>query len=297
MLLTEEQQRVAVNALATTLGKPAAEIETILAGEKPTEVDTLVSERIKIVRKEGEKAGKGILQKEANKKAKELFGTDAADVDTITGLLDAVKEGYKPAVDPASLTEEQVKSHPAFRTLEATLTGKEAEHQKALEKARTEAKAEVDREKLAAKLIKARADYGAVLSEDPKIAAVQERMFLEGIEGISTKQVDGKVEYWRQEADGSLKRIETDKLLPVSEEDFLKGLVEKTYTIKVSDQKSGTGLPPNPGGTGKPGTFTHFKGAVPKTQEEVNAILLDRGTHSFEAREEVTKYWAESQKP
>jgi len=292
-ILTEEQQHVAVSALATTLGKPASEIETMLAGDTPTDVDKLVTERIKTVRKEGKDGGKGELQKIANRKAKELFGTETTDVDTIEGLLDAVKTGYKPAADPASLTEEQVKTHPAFRDLEKSLQTKETEHQKALETARAEGEAKATRYQLTAKAIKALSDFGAVISEDPKIAAVQERMFLEQLEGVSQKEVEGKPEFWK---DG--KRIENDKLFPVAESDFFKGLVEKTYTTKVSDQRNSPGLPPNaggnPGGNGG-GAFTHFKGTPPKTQDEYNAILRDRDANSYEAREEVSKFWADAQ--
>ncbi|GAB4052567.1 hypothetical protein [Spirosoma litoris] len=288
-LLTEEQQNVAVNALATTLGKPVSEIEGMLAGDKPTDVDKLVSERIKSVRKEGEDAGKGKLQKVANAKAKELFGTETADVETIVDLLTTVKDKYKAPTDPASLTEEQVKSHTAFRTLESTLASERTKHAEALEKAKNDALAEVNKERLNAKALQALTDFGAVLSDDPKLAAVQKRMYLEQLEGVSTKEVDGKLEFWKTDADGKSTRIETDKLLPKSESDYLKELVEAIYTTKVSEQTTSTGLQQQQAQQQQ--GEKKFKGQLPKTQQEYDAIVQDRDKYTIDQRQEVITYW------
>ncbi|MBC3785728.1 hypothetical protein [Spirosoma utsteinense] len=292
-LLTEEQQNVAVRALATTLGKDVSEIETMLAGEKPTEVDQMVSERIKGIRSEADKAGRAIMQRAAKKKAKELFGVEA-EAETIEDLLGSVKETYKPEFKPDQLTEEQVKMHPSFRTMEKTLKDQQSEHEKALDLARSEGQAAAETERLIAKAQKARLDYGAVIPKDAKIAAAMERIYLEGLQGITTKLVDGKVEFWK---DG--KRVENDKLFPLSEEDFFKSLVQGAYTTKVSDQKDGTGLPLTGGQGGQQGGqagFTKFKGEAPKTLEEYNKILDDRETYDFAARQEVKAYWEQQQK-
>lgn len=284
-LLTEEQQSVAVRALATTLGKPISEIETTLAGDSPGDVDALVSQRIKAIRKEGEDIGHGKVQKFANKKVKELFGIDSG-VDTMDELLMAIKEGFTPELDPGKLTEEQVKMHPSFRQLETSLQTKEAEFQKSLDQARAEARAEVDLANLKARAVQARTEFGAVIPEDPKIAAAMERIYMEQLSGVTTKAVDGKTEYWK---DG--KRIENDKLFPVSEQDFFKGLVENAYTTKVSEQKTGTGIKPGEGQQQAAGGFKHFKGTVPKTQEEYDAIVTDRTAYSVDERQEIVTFW------
>jgi hypothetical protein len=290
-LLTEEQQNVAVRALATTLGKEVSEIEATLAGDKPTEVDKMVSERIKGIRKEGEDTGHGKIQKFATKKVKELFGIDES-AETMDELLTKIKDNYKPEFKPEQLTEEQVKMHPAFRTLEGTLKTKETEHKQALEDARSEGLAAAESERLIAKAQKARMDYGAVIPDDARIAAAMERIYLEGLQGVTTKQVDGKTEFWK---DG--KRIENDKLFAVTEEEFFKSLVQGAYTTKVSDQKDGTGLNPDAGGQGGGQTgFKEFKGQAPKTQDEADVILLDREKYSYAARKEVKDFWEAQQK-
>ncbi|OJW75711.1 hypothetical protein [Spirosoma sp. 48-14] len=290
-LLTEDQQNVAVRALATTLGKDVSDIETMLTGDKPGDVDTLVGQRIKAVRNEGDKAGRGILQKAANKVAKDLFGLESTP-ETIEDLLNEVKEKYKPEVDPTKLTEEQVKSHPAFKAVEKALKDKDGEHQKELTKVRNESKAEANLANLTAKAIKALQDNQAVISDDPKIAAVQERMYLEQLQGVEPKLIEGTTdyEYWK---DG--KRIETDKLFPVGEKDFFKGLVENVYTTKVSDQKSSTGLNPEDGKQKQQGE-KKFKGEWPKTQQEYEAIISDRDKYDIDQRQEVITYWKENSK-
>ncbi|MGF7218620.1 hypothetical protein GGR92_004799 [Spirosoma lacussanchae] len=291
--LSEEQQDIALKAIASTLGRPVSEIETLLTGDKPSEVDKMVSDRIKSVREEGTKSGKGMLQKAANAKAKELFKIDA-DPDKIEELLDVISKTYKPEIKPEDLTEEQVKMHPTFRSLETQLQNKDKEFQTTLTQKEQEWNAKVSEQQVKAMALKALNDFGAVIHEDAKIAAVQERMFLERFQGVTLKEVDGKTEFWKEG-----KRIEDSKLFPVAADDFLKGMVESVYTIKVSDQKEGAGVPPGSGSGGGGGkfTFTHFKGTPPKTLEEVNSILRDRNKYSYAERDEVTKYWAEQQKP
>ena len=290
--LTEEVQGVALKALASALGKEVSDIETILTGDNPGEVDSLVTSRVKAIRDEGNKAGRGTLQKAANKKAKELYNVDSS-AETMDDLLTAIKDSYVPVVDPATLTEEQVKTHPTFKAVEKQLRDKDSEHSQALQKAKEEAEARITTERLTAKAIKALTDYGAVLSEDPKLAKVQERMYLEGLTGVTTKEVDGVTEFWK---DG--KRLENDKLFPVSEVDFFKGMVEGTYTTNVSPQRQSPGVPADKGGApATPGSFVHFKGTPPKTEAEYNAILRDRVTNNFDAREEVAAYWKAQQTP
>ncbi len=287
MHLTEEQQGHAIKALATTLGKTPAEIETIISGETPTEVDSLVSERLKTVRNEGDQAGRGKLQKELNKKAKTVFGIETDAINTVDGLVDAVKENYKPAVDPTSLTEEQVKSHAAFKAVEKALSEKDQLHAEELKKATTEAEAKLSRLQLETAAKKALADYGAVISGDEHIAAAQLHLYMQKLEGVTRKEVDGKVEFWKGD-----KRVETDKLLPVSEEDFFKGIVTSSYKTQVSPPMGS----PNGGGSGgqqRPGgqpTFQHFKGTMPKTQEEADKIFTDY-SQSPEAIKEVNTAW------
>ncbi|RIV23612.1 hypothetical protein DYU11_11565 [Fibrisoma montanum] len=288
--LTEDQQNAAIQSLASLVGKPAAEIETILTSDNPAELQTQVTARITAIRKAGHDAGMGQLQKAANKKAKELFGIELTEApDSVETLMEAIREGYKPQVDPATLTEEQVKQHPTFRQLETNLKTKDADHKKALEEKEKELRAELQFEKLKGRALEALKTYGAVLSEDAKLEAYRQQMYLDKLKGIETKEVDGKLEFWR---DG--KRVENENLFPKTEEEFFKELVEGSYTVKVSEQRSSSGAQQQQSGSSGNG-FQHFKGQTPKTQKEYDAILLDRNKHSFEAREEVRTYWEQNQ--
>lgn len=290
--LTEEQQGALTKALATTLGMTVADVEK-LAIEKPADLDTGVSERLKAVRKEGKEGGMGELQSKLNSKIKEVFGVDVKDISTVAAAVDAVKENYKPVVDPTTLTEEQVKAHPAFKAQEQALATRNAEFETELTKARQEGELKVSKLQLDKLAEKALVDYGAVLSDDESIRNAQLHLYKQKLEGVSRKEVDGKVEFWK---DG--KRIETDKLLPVSEADFFKGLVQSSFTTKVSEQMGS----PNPAGSPKPGgggqqngDMKHYKGQLPKTQAEFDKIV-NEPLQSFEVIAEVGAYWASQNK-
>ncbi len=181
--------------------------------------------------------------------------------------------------------------HPTFRTLESTLQTKDADYQKAIEQAKAEARAEVDLANLKAKAIQARSTFNAVIPDDARIAAAMEHLYMEGLKGVTTKVVDGKPELWKEG-----KRIENDKLFPLTEEEFFKSLVEGSYTTKVSDQKTGSGLPPGAGQQQQSGAgaMTHYKGELPKDKATYDKLIVDKSI-PFEARKEVRAYWEKQQ--
>lgn len=291
-LIPETAQSAVLNVLVSFTGKPKNELEAMLSGETPEEIEGLATSRLRTLRDEGDKAGRGKLQKALNKLAKERFGVDG-EFDTVESTVEAIKEGYKPALDPASLTEETVKSHPAFKAVETKLFESETTYKKALEDKEKQLRGELQHEQLKAKAIAALGQFGAVLTEDAKVEEFRTKQYLESLKGIEAKAIEGgKTEFYR---DG--KRLEDPKtLLPLTEGDLLKGAVEQHYTVKVSDQRTAPGAKP-PGNPAGPQTveMAHYKGILPKTQDEYEAIAMDYRSHSADARIEVADYWDKQQ--
>lgn len=188
----------------------------------------------------------------------------------LTELVDQIAAIKAPA--GGELTEENVKKHPAFTTMEKTKT-------KEIEKLKTEYEAklkDVETAQSKAKITKTALeiiggyfdDLKPVLPADATKAANQRKKFLKEFENYTYEPIDGSdKDFLIIGPDG--KRLEDGHNNPLSLKAFTQREAEPVFEFAVQDDKGG------PGNGGKAG-----KGAVkvPTNEEEYNDAIFNATT-------------------
>lgn len=276
-----------VDLVSKLLGIPKEDVAKIVpADDAPAQFIAMGKAAIKTARDEGHQKGYG-------KTAKELLAALKAEFDIdLTGTTPAeIAKSLKEAVSEQGsdeLTEDAVKASEWYKELQADAARKEVRRAKEIEKGIKEGtKAAEENFKKELKAAKrsgylteieiAAGEYlekeGAILSDDPDKRKKQIKMFLK--ESLADLDVD-------KDDDGDF--ILTKDGLPATKDgksitldDAFAG-ADYIFNKKTVKQRESTGLDPNNPGGGKGGSteFKHFKGEVPKDENEMNQLRIKK---------------------
>lgn len=260
-------------------------LEIVPADDAPAQFKKLADAALKTARDEGHQKGTGKTSKDLLSALKAEFDID------LTGVTPAeIAKSLKEAVAEQGsneLTEEVVKASEWYKELQADAARKEAKRVKEIEKGIKEGtKAAEENFKKELKAAKksgylteieiAASEYlekeGAILSDDPEKRKKQIKTFLK--ESLSDMDVE-------KDEDGDW--IFTKDGLPASKDgkavtlDDAFAAGDYLFNKKTVQQRESSNLDPkNPGGKGGKQEFKHWKGEVPKDDQEMQAITTKR---------------------
>lgn len=282
-ILNSSEDNAQDASLATILEKDAARITAL---KKPVTGQTF---------QDGYKKGKSEVLSEFEKELKEKFDieSDAQGLE----LVDAVVATKVKAGKPKDLTDDDIKRHPVYQTLEKvskkTLADKETEFTTKLTEQEKNFKKSQDFQTVGEKALTVLDSLNPVYSTNPKVAATQRKTFLDQFRGFEFEiqgdrilvSKDGKLL-----EDGHGHSMDFDALVKQNAGDYFDFKANnggKNAGNGGADDGKGNGTPPA-GGTPAKGYPTGF---IPKTFTEVAAFAND-STKPIAERQAVADTWA-----
>lgn len=286
-----EDFQKAVDFIANVLGQQSEEVtELFKAEDGVNKLQSAFASRLKKerdeARTEAAKGTAGKVQKELNAKAKELFGIEV-EADTHSGVLEAVKAKYQPTVDPATISENDIKKHPIFLSKEAEVIKLQADLNKEIEKLKGDYEGKLSFVKLEGLALKALNDLKAVLPAHEGQKKVLVDVYLTQYQDLEERSVDGNSYYYSRSTG---KRIEDAYGKPLNMNQITELFVKNHFEVEGSQKQSpgmNDGQRQKTNGGGRP---------VPKTDAEMNAILSDSSI-SREEKKAIFEAFKSSAKP
>lgn len=285
-----------------------AKAQEILDSEDAEQqIKELNAGNLKRIREESHKKGQGIADKAFRSAIKSKFG-----VEIEAGLpADEIASQLKESVsgqEAEELSEETVKAHPAYKSLESERLRDKQLFNKEVEKKVNE-KVKEERERFDSELKKTKkssymseleieatqwlTDEGAILHSDPEKRKKQIQKFVKEIAEANDLDKDDEGKFLFSKDGNPLTNSHGHN---ASVHDLFRDN-DYMFSYQKTQQRQSTQLDPNGSGGGQ-ARFQHFKGDVPKNEQEMKAIELKRVNReiSVEAFKEVQAAY-EASKP
>lgn len=270
--------------LGTAFNLPADEVAELL-NKTDEEIDSNEvlktlrekdKERVSTLRKtgfdDGFKKAEKKIKTEVEAKLKTKFEIDSEKEGD--DLLDEIFEAAKPkaAGKPKDLTDDDVKRHPAYVSMENQFKKQVEDQKKTFEEQISTKEKEYQKKEVftsvGKKALEIFEGLNPILSSDATKAANQKSDLLNKFSGFEFEMVEGKVIISKEG-----KVLEDEHGHKVDFEKFVKSTAEKFFDFKAAEDRS----PADAGkdDKNKPPTKTAFTGAMPKTKEEYVTAISD----------------------
>lgn len=306
-----ELSEQAAAILAAILNVPVSKVkEYAEAEDAEQQIKDLNAANLKKKFDEGHKKASKITSKNLIEAIKAEFDIDLSG-ETPQELAVSLKESLSDR-DADDISEETIKASSAYKSLLAEKTRTEQEVNKQVEKKVKEQVKEKEAEfqktikqvKKSSLLTEVEREAekwlekeGAILSADPERRMKQIKEFAKKVDAYDLdKDEDGN--FLISKADGTPATNKDEHNASLSdifrENDYL-------FNFKTVEERKSSGLNPNGGGNSSSKKFEHWKGEVPKTKAELDAIELkyvmkDKDAPTRDALKEVQAAYAEQQK-
>lgn len=291
--------------LKAFLGISEEKAQEILDSEDAEQqIKSLNADNLKKKFDEGHKKASKLTSKQLVDALKAEFDIDLSG-ETAQELAQSLKEQISDR-EAEDVSEETIKAHPAYKALQSDLTRKDQDFNKAVEKKVKEQvkekEAQYQKDLKAAKrqglMTEAEVEAERWLTENNAVLSTDPEKRKKQIKELARKLDSYDLE---KDEDGSF-LISKDGTPLTNKEGHnaalpdIFGEYDYLFNFQTTQQRQSTQLDPkNPGGNGQQKVFQHYKGEVPKTEQEYKALEIKAVNReiSREAFKEVEAAWAE----
>lgn len=286
----EEEFKILLAYVAVALNMKESEVET-LAKDKTGGLKALKEKHSEFASdklQEGQDKVLGMFKKQY----KSVFGKfpDVNDPAKFKEALAALKEELEKDPEETELDVKKIEASEPYKLLKQQLEDKEKE----VETIKTDNEKALLQRDVNDKGLSLLKSMNAIIPEKESAAKTRQNLYLSQLSGYDY-EADGKGDFFlKDKTTGEYLKNEGKHKMTLTE--FGKGLVEDLYGVAPVQQRQNADPPagpPNPAGGAPAGGAEgpkYYKGAVPKTREELQAIQLDDNLSGLAKQEARTMF-------
>lgn len=292
----EEEFELLVAFAAVALNMKADEVKALAKKDNKaglTEMTEKFSDFGESKFEEGQNKVLGMFKKQYKK----TFGNEPAIAkpEQFKDVLTTLKEESEKAQSEGETDETKIKVSDPYKQLKSEFDAKVKE----IEDLGVKHQSELTKRDITTEALGLLTSNNAIIPEKESAASLKRELYLSQILRYTPeKNNDGG--YFLKDAEGNFIKNAGGHKLTLAE--YGKSLIEDLYGIQTVQGRgnanpTGNSNPTgNTGGAGGNGTMTHFKGVLPKTKDEYQALMIDDNLPG-NAKMEVRTYWQTQQTP
>lgn len=288
MEFTPEQLKALVAFVAFAINKKQSEVIALVKSDDPDAdpVTTLKASHTDFAESKMTEGGKkevGFIKKAIKK----VFGVDIPETaKTAEEIVNVIKESQKAKDAEGETDETKIKASKVYQDLETTVTTKDGE----LKDLKAQHVKELAKRDITSVAIGFLSSKNAIIPEKESAKASREKAYLTELFGYEYES-DNKGGYFVKNPDGSYRNNAAGHKTTL--EELATQQIEDLYGVATVQQRNNAQPPGNnnPGNDEQQnGAFKEFKGVMPKTADEYQAILIDDNITGV-AKGEVRTAW------